>query len=84
MEKGAHCPDVEDPNYSQKLTRIHSILSQLSRDEAFFSIDEFGPFAVKVTGGPSGVWRTPNGTAVAAIEGQLDPHRYSGTFGEPS
>jgi transposase len=43
----------KDPNYSQKLTRIHSILSQLSRDEAFFSIDEFGPFAVKFTGGRS-------------------------------
>lgn len=43
----------KDPDYSRKLARIRSILSQLSRDEAFFSIDEFGPFAVKMTGGRS-------------------------------
>jgi hypothetical protein len=42
-----------DPDYAQKLAHIRSILSQLSSDEAFFSIDEFGPFAVKVTGGRS-------------------------------
>jgi transposase len=43
----------KDPDYAQKLAHIHSILSQLSPDEAFFSVDEFGPFAVKVTGGRS-------------------------------
>ncbi len=36
-----------DPHYSEKLARIHSILSGLDADEAFFSIDEFGPFAVR-------------------------------------
>jgi transposase len=36
-----------DPEFSQKLDRIKSILSNLAHDEAFFSIDEFGPFAVK-------------------------------------
>jgi transposase len=36
-----------DPEFSQKLDRIKSILSNLAPDEAFFSIDEFGPFAVK-------------------------------------
>jgi hypothetical protein len=40
-----------DPNYSQKLNHIRSILSGLPPDEAFFSIDEFGPFAVKMHGG---------------------------------
>src|SRR3954467_10939624 len=39
----------KDPDYVQKLAHIRSILSHLSADEAFFSIDEFGPFAVKVT-----------------------------------
>src|SRR6185295_13249621 len=43
----------KDPAYTQKLTHIRSILSQLSAEEAFFSIDEFGPFAVKTTGGRS-------------------------------
>jgi transposase len=40
-----------DPNYTEKLDRIHSILSGLRSDEAFFSIDEFGPFAVKMKPG---------------------------------
>jgi hypothetical protein len=43
----------KDPDYAQKLAHIRSILSQFSPDQAFFSIDEFGPFAVKVTGGRS-------------------------------
>jgi transposase len=33
-----------DPDYDEKLSRIRSILSALGPDEAFFSIDEFGPF----------------------------------------
>ncbi|MGD0075503.1 MAG: IS630 family transposase [Candidatus Binataceae bacterium] len=40
-----------DPEYSKKLERIRSILSGLYPDEAFFSIDEFGPFAVKMKPG---------------------------------
>jgi transposase len=40
-----------DPEYSQKLERIQAILSQLGPDDRFFSIDEFGPFAVKMHGG---------------------------------
>jgi transposase len=40
-----------DPNYIEKLNRIRSILSELRLDEAFFSIDEFGPFAVKMQPG---------------------------------
>ena len=40
-----------DPAFSEKLGRIRSILSNLGPDEAFFSIDEFGPFAVKTKPG---------------------------------
>ena len=40
-----------DPEYSKKLDRIRSILSGLCSDESFFSIDEFGPFAVKMKPG---------------------------------
>jgi transposase-like protein len=40
-----------DPNYRQKVNRIHRILSRLKPTERFFSIDEFGPFAVKQRGG---------------------------------
>ncbi|MGJ4951483.1 IS630 family transposase [Bradyrhizobium sp. HKCCYLS20291] len=40
-----------DPEFSQKLQHIRSILADLKTDEAFFSIDEFGPFAVKAQPG---------------------------------
>jgi hypothetical protein len=40
-----------DPEYRSKLERITKILSELRPDEVFFSIDEFGPFSVKIQGG---------------------------------
>src|ERR1043166_879349 len=42
-----------DPLYRQKVDAIKKVLSELKGDEAFFSIDEFGPFAVKMRGGKS-------------------------------
>lgn len=41
----------QDPEYRVKIEAINKILSELRKDEAFFSIDEFGPFAVKKRGG---------------------------------
>lgn len=40
-----------DPNYKEKVDAIEKILSNLKPTERFFSIDEFGPFAVKERGG---------------------------------
>jgi transposase len=40
-----------DPKYKEKLDRIKSILSTLGENDRFCSIDEFGPFAVKIKGG---------------------------------
>jgi transposase len=40
-----------DAEFSLKLHHIQSILSGLKGDEAFFSIDEFGPFAIKAQPG---------------------------------
>ena len=40
-----------DPEYREKLQKITQILAHLKPDEKFFSIDEFGPFAVKIQGG---------------------------------
>ena len=40
-----------DPEYTQKLKEIQRILSELTTEEAFFSIDEFGPFALKMRPG---------------------------------
>jgi hypothetical protein len=47
-----------DPEYRTKVDAIKKILSELSQDEAFFSVDEYGPFAVKKKGG---VKRVPPG-----------------------
>ena len=42
-----------DPNYREKLRDITNILSNLRENEKFFSIDEFGPFSVKMQPGRS-------------------------------
>jgi transposase/transposase-like protein len=42
-----------DPNYKDKLKKITSILQNLDPKEKFFSIDEYGPFAIKIQGGRS-------------------------------
>ncbi len=42
-----------DPNYKEKLDKIKRILSNLGPNEKFFSIDEYGPFAIKMQGGKS-------------------------------
>jgi hypothetical protein len=80
-----------DPNFSEKLDRIQFILANLHPDEAFFSIDEYGPFAVKAQPGRSLVapgarrivpqWQKSRGsiTMTAAIElsSNLVTHFYS-------
>ncbi|NLV44045.1 MAG: IS630 family transposase [Candidatus Hydrogenedentes bacterium] len=40
-----------DPQYREKLKEITSILSTLGTNEKFFSVDEFGPFTVRMCGG---------------------------------
>jgi hypothetical protein len=43
----------KDPEYREKLDAIKKALGSLAPDEAFFSIDELGPVAVKMRGGRS-------------------------------
>jgi hypothetical protein len=45
------CSRSNDPHYKSKLEAVKAILSELKLDDAFFSIDEYGPFAVKRKGG---------------------------------
>lgn len=40
-----------DPEYQEKLDRIKSVLSTLGENDRFCSIDEYGPFAIKMKGG---------------------------------
>jgi transposase len=49
-----------DPEYREKLKEITRILANLGPKEKFFSVDEFGPFSVKMQGGRS---LTPPGEA---------------------
>jgi hypothetical protein len=42
-----------DPNFREKMDKIKYILKNLGTNEKFFSIDEYGPFAVKIKGGRS-------------------------------
>ena len=81
----------QDPTYSEKLGRIHTILSGLCSDEAFFSIDEYGPFAVKMKPGLTLIapgeqrmvpqWQKSRGclliTAALELSGNQVTHFYS-------
>jgi len=40
-----------DSAYREKLDYIHEVLANLKENERFFSIDEYGPFAIRITGG---------------------------------
>ena len=40
-----------DPKYREKVHHIQSILAELQENEAFFSIDEYGPFAIRSQSG---------------------------------
>ena len=80
-----------DPTYKEKLARIRYILSNLQPDEAFFSIDEYGPCAIKAKPGRTlaapGVqptvpqWQKSRGcliiTAALELSGNQVTHFYS-------
>lgn len=81
----------QDPAYREKLAAVQAILANLASDEAFFSIDEFGPFAVKMKQGlmldPPGPhravpqWQKSKGcmimTAALELSGNQVTHFYS-------
>ena len=40
-----------DPKFREKLDQVRQTLAVMQPDEAFFSVDEFGPFAIRMRGG---------------------------------
>jgi transposase len=80
-----------DPDYRQKLEHVQAILSGLGKNERFFSIDEFGPFAIKAKPGrvlaePGSMpsvpqWQKSKGwliaTAALELSGNQVTHFYS-------
>lgn len=81
-----------DPEYREKLARVQDVLSNLGEDERFFSVDEYGPFAVKAKAGrllvgpdeqPSvAQWQKSKGwlilTAAVELSRNRVTHLYSG------
>jgi transposase len=76
-----------DPDYRAKVDVIRSTLSRLAHDEAFFSIDEFGPFAVKMRAGRSlsgphhvrvvPQWQKSKGSLIVTAALELSKNRIS-------
>ena len=76
-----------DPDYRGKVEIIRSTLSRLEHDEAFFSIDEFGPFAVKMRAGRSlsgphqvrvvPQWQKSKGSLIVTAALELSKNRMS-------
>lgn len=81
-----------DPDYRQKVDRIKSTVSSLTDAEAFFSIDEFGPFAVKMKGGralqpPNAIrsvpqWQPSKGTLIVTAALELRSNQITFFFSE--
>ena len=53
MKKARKVLTSTDPDYQEKLKKITKILSNLQSNEKFFSIDEYGPFSIRIQGGLS-------------------------------
>ena len=51
LAKGTEGIDVNRSRVPGKVHHIRSILAELQENEAFFSIDEFGPFSIRAQGG---------------------------------
>ncbi|KAI9129890.1 IS630 family transposase (plasmid) [Acaryochloris sp. CCMEE 5410] len=81
-----------DPAYKEKLKAIQDILSNLRSNEKFFSIDEFGPFSVKIYGGkvltPPGQlrtvpqWQKSKGSLIATAALELSTNQVSHFYSE--
>ncbi len=74
-----------DPDYREKLEHVRDVLSNLGEDERFFSVDEFGPFAIKskpgrVLAGPGECptvpqWQKSKGWLIATAALELSKNR---------
>jgi transposase len=81
-----------DPEYRRKIDAIKSTLANLETDEAFFSIDELGPVAVKMRGGlslqpPGGVrtvpqWQKSRGAFILTAALELSKNQVTYFFSE--
>ena len=81
-----------DPEFSDKVRRIQDILANLAQDESFFSIDEYGPFAIKDQPGRSLVapgeqrlvqqWQRSRGSIILTAAIELSSNQISHFYSE--
>lgn len=81
-----------DPLYREKLKEITRILQSLKLNEKFFSIDEFGQFAVKIQGGRALVakgeehtypqWQKSKGTIIVTAALELSTNQITHFYSE--
>ena len=81
-----------DPLYREKLSKITEILANLKPNEKFFSVDEFGPFAIKLKGGRSLVhkdeiktypqWQKSKGCLICTAALELSENQVTHFFSE--
>ncbi len=92
LQKAKKVLTSTDPNYRDKLKNITDILSNLGEKEKFFSIDEFGPFSVKMQGGKSFVpkgkprivpqWQKSKGRLIVTAALELSTNQVTHFFSE--
>jgi len=81
-----------DPEYREKVQEIKNILSNLKVNEKFFSIDEYGPFAIKMQGGkslvPAGTtkrvpqWQKSKGSIIVTASLELSTNQITHFYSE--
>ncbi len=81
-----------DPDYRTKLDAIKSTLAALTGRDYFFSVDEFGPFAIRKRGGkslqPSGAvavvpqWQRSKGSTIVTAALELSTNQVTHFFSE--
>ena len=81
-----------DPEFSDKVSRIKTISANFAQDEAFFSIDEYGPFAIKDQPGRSLVasgerrlvqqWQRSRGSIILTAAIELSSNQVSHFYSE--
>lgn len=81
-----------DPLYKEKLKKITGILENLNENEKFFSVDEFGPFAIKMQGGRTFVkngeqktfpqWQKSKGSLICTAALELSTNQITHFYSE--
>jgi transposase-like protein/transposase len=92
LQKAKKVLTSTDPDYREKLKKITGILSNLKQKEKFFSIDEFGPFSIKMQGGRSFVpkgkpkivpqWQRSKGRLIVTAALELSTNQITHFFSE--